>query len=70
MPEGYAEAWRRLDNDFESRTREAVALQIQSTLQAHEWDGRYRCRCGEPVGVPREWGQHLLELVLCDEAEE
>ena len=69
MPESYAEAWRRLDEDFDSRARQATALQIESTLQAHEWDGGYRCRCGLAVGMPRDWGEHLLELVLLDQAE-
>jgi hypothetical protein len=69
MPEGYAEAWRRIDDDYERRTREATALQIEGTLQAHEWQGGYRCRCGKPVGMPRDWGQHLLELALYDETE-
>jgi hypothetical protein len=70
MPENYAEAWRRLDDDFDSRKREATALQIEGTLQGHDWDGGYRCRCGQPVTMPREWGQHLLELVLFDEADQ
>jgi hypothetical protein len=69
MPEGYAEAWRRLDEDFDSRTRQATALQIEGTLRAHEWEGGYRCRCGRAVSMPREWGQHLLELVLIDQQE-
>jgi hypothetical protein len=70
MPESYAEAWRRLDEDFASRAREATALQIEGTLQAHEWEGGYQCRCGRPVGMPRDWGEHLLELVLVDHAEQ
>ena len=70
MPESYAEAWRRLDQDYERRTQEATALQIEGTLRAHDWDGGYQCRCGKPVGLPREWGQHLLELALYDEAEQ
>ena len=70
MPESYAEAWRRLDEDFDNRSREATALQIEGTLQAHDWDGGFRCSCGRPVGMPREWGQHLLELNLFDETEQ
>jgi hypothetical protein len=70
MPEGYGAAWRRLDEDFDSRMREATALQIEGTLQAHEWDGGFRCRCGRPISVPREWGEHLLELVLGDQPEQ
>ena len=64
MPESYAEAWRRLDDDFESRTREATALQIEGTLVAH--DGAYRCRCGHAVALPGDWGRHLLEIALFD----
>jgi hypothetical protein len=70
VPEGYAEAWRRLDDEFGSRTRQEAALQIEGTLRAHDWDGGYRCVCGRPISMPREWGQHLLELVLFDEADE
>jgi hypothetical protein len=68
MPESYAEAWRRLDDEFDRRAREATALQIEGTLQAHEWEGGFRCRCGRPVSMPADWGQHLLETVLFDEA--
>jgi hypothetical protein len=69
MPESYAEAWRRLDDDFDRRTREATALQIEGTLRAHHWEGGYGCRCGRPISMPRDWGQHLLELALYDEIE-
>lgn len=70
MPESYSDAWRRLDEDFASRTRKATALQIEGTLLAHDWEGGHRCRCGRLVTSPREWGQHLLELALLDEAEQ
>ena len=69
MPEGYAEAWRRLDDDFDRRAREARDLQIEGTLDAHGWEGGLQCRCGRPVSMPRDWGQHLLELALVDESE-
>ena len=46
MPEGYAEAWRRLDEDYDRRSREATALQIEGTLRAHDWDGGYRISPG------------------------
>ena len=68
MPESYAEAWRRLDDDFDRREREATALQIAGTLRAHDWEGGHRCRCGKPVRMPRDWGEHLLELALYDES--
>jgi hypothetical protein len=73
MPESYAEAWRRLDDGEGAdaadgadgaRTREATDLQIEGTLQSHDWDGGYRCRCGRAVSLPRDWGRHLLELAL------
>jgi hypothetical protein len=69
MPESYAEAWRRLDDAHDRRTREAIDLQVEGTLQAHDWDGGYRCRCGKAVGLPRDWGRHLLELAREPEAE-
>lgn len=68
MPESYAEAWRRFDDDFDSRAREATALRIEATLQAHQWEGGFRCRCGLPISLPQDWGQHLLELVLYDDS--
>ncbi|MFZ2014298.1 MAG: hypothetical protein WAV00_10790 [Nocardioides sp.] len=64
MPESYADAWRRPDDDSDRRSREATESQIEGTMQAHDWDGGYRCRCGAPVTLPREWGRHLLELTL------
>jgi hypothetical protein len=69
MPEGYAAAWRRLDDDYDRRTRQATDSQIESTLRAHEWDGGYRCRCGHVVRLPRDWGWHLLESALELDAE-
>ena len=69
MPESYAEAWRRLDEDHDRRAREATALQVESTLRAHDWDGGYRCQCGLAIGTPRDWGQHLLELSMYDGAD-
>lgn len=69
MPESYAEAWRRMDDDYDRRTREATDLQIEGTLRAHDWDGGHRCRCGKPVSLPRDWGWHLLELALDHDTE-
>jgi hypothetical protein len=68
MPESYDEAWRRLDEDAARRWRQATAEQIEAELREHRWDGGLWCRCGEPVDMPVNWGRHLLELVLFDQA--
>lgn len=70
MPESYADAWRRLDDDYDRHTRTATDLQIEGTLQDHDWDGGFRCRCGKPVSLPRDWGVHLLEFALDHESEQ
>jgi hypothetical protein len=70
MPESYEQAWRRMDEDYARRHREETALQIESTLEAHLWDGGFYCRCGQPVDLPRDWGGHLLELTLFDADDE
>ena len=70
MPENYAEAWRRMDDDYDRRSRVATdGLQIEGILRAHEWDGGHRCRCGKSVRLPRDWGWHLLEFALDHDAE-
>jgi hypothetical protein len=67
MPDTYDDAWRQADADYDRRQRQATALLIAGTLDAHHWDGGFHCRCGMPVGMPADWGRHLLELVLFDD---
>jgi hypothetical protein len=64
MPESYAEAWRKADEDYDRRERQRVAQEIEDLLRGHHWDGGFHCRCGAAVDVPGHWGRHLLQLAL------
>lgn len=69
MPDDYAAAWRKADEDYDRRERQRIAEQINTVLSEHQWLGTFECACGAWVTMPTDWGRHLLELVLFDEVE-
>jgi hypothetical protein len=65
-PEDYAAAWKRMDEEYERRHRESLAQRIEGLLREHPWAGGFYCGCERPIGMPSDWGRHLLELALLD----
>lgn len=69
MPESYEQAWRRLDEDAERRYRQETAQRIEGITHEHDWAGGFWCQCGISIGMPMDWGRHLLEVALFEDVE-
>lgn len=64
MPDGYEEAWRKADEEYDQRVAQLIDDRIDELLDEHGWNGGYLCDCGHEINAPAGWGRHLLMLAL------